>query len=233
MVSSSQAFDNREGPKVRLRKDYTNLRRRIFARRRQVRSEMELHMTSDEMGLREQVASLRLDMKRQRWVNAGLLIVGMVAASAVTAQTQTNNQPRELVCSSLRVVGENGRDAVLIGSDKTGGAIFAMGKDGNKQVAILADDGGGGITVNSVDEKPGVVLGSTKGDGLVSILGKNGNQQIVMSGDDDGGGMTVNAADGKERVVIFGDKKTGAVVVFDGQGKARGSIPASAATERD
>jgi hypothetical protein len=183
-------------------------------------------MNSEVEGLQEQLTNLRRDMKRQRWVNAGLLIVSMVAASAVTVQSQTGDGARALVCRSLSVVNEDGREVILIGANKTGGTIALMGENDKHQIALVSGQPGGAVTISDRDGEHRVILGSAGTNGIVSVLGQNLRHGVTMASDKEGGMFFVCGSDGNQRVVITGKKANGVVNVYNDKRDVVSALPA-------
>ena len=132
----------------------------------QLRSEVE--------ALRQTVQRLQSGGRpRGRWRRFGLiglgLALGLLAARLPTneaqAVTQDNNE-KELVCSSLKVVGPNGKKTLLLSTDDDGGIMEIYGNDGNVRtiVAVAPKQGGGLVNLFDTRKKLRLVLeGSDQG----------------------------------------------------------------------
>ena len=104
-------------------------------------------MKSEFGVLQAQVAQMQREMaglKRQRWVGWGLFMVVLIAVAVTSATTQTIPIPQDLVCKSLKVVSDNGKEQVIIGTDAEGGFLHIFRNNGKKQAALAVNREYGG-----------------------------------------------------------------------------------------
>lgn len=162
--------------------------------------------------------------------------------------TGQDDKAKELVCSSLRLVG-GGKNLLTLGSDADGGKLQVFGVDGKLRAELVVADkqGAGMMNLFDASAKRTVYLGNDKNGGMLQIFagdGKlradlfvadkqgpgainlcdvNGKRTIFLGTDEDGGIMEVYGLDGKIRtiVAVAPNQGGGLVNVFDTKKKLR------------
>ncbi len=158
--------------------------------------------------LNDDVAVLKRNLARQRWANVGLLVVGLVGFGAISARTQPDPKPvpQDLIVKSLRVVDENGKERIHIGT-KAGNALVQMDSNTQERVVYITTDvDGGNIRLKSNTNKFAASIGADEEGGSVMVYSyengvhKYGRSVASIFGHSDGGAALVLNKDGK---VIF------------------------------
>lgn len=127
--------------------------------------------------------------KRHRWMILTVLVVGFLAYFA--PRGITHPETGNVVCKSLRVVDDQGRDRAVIGINETGGYLSLRGNNNIEQL----------------------FCGVNQAGGLVGFRATNGREQMVTGINEAGGNIGIFGTDRKEKVFVgvSGGGKTGVV----------------------
>ncbi|HEX8552432.1 MAG TPA: hypothetical protein VF681_12860 [Abditibacteriaceae bacterium] len=185
----------------------------------------ELHELKTEMA--ELRHSMNRSARRTRVGFAGVLMLGIVAGGAMTAQTQ--NAKNIVTVDELRVRGANGQTAAVVTSDKDGGMLLLLGADGKPRVSLVTDDFGGGVALTSKTGASVATLGGDKDGGLLGLNASAGKGTMAMAWDENGSGATFGDRAGNNRVVIAADNgdENARVVVLNSKSDVKGALPAN------
>jgi hypothetical protein len=223
-------------------------------------------MTSELDALRIEVAQLRQSVRelqdrgRTPWgarraaAACFALVLGLFLARIPTNEAHATAQDdkdkgKELVCSSLRLVGAGGKNLLTLGGDADGGKLQFFGVDGKIRGELVVADkqGPGMINLFDANAKRTVYLGNDKNGGMLQIFGgdgklradlfvadkqgpgamnlcdANGKRTVFLGTDEDGGIMEIYGLDGKIRtiVAVAPNQGGGLVNLFDTKKKLR------------
>jgi hypothetical protein len=221
-------------------------------------------MTSELEALRIEVAQLRQSVRelqdrgRSPWgarraaVACFALVLALLLARLPGNEAHATGQDdkaKELVCSSLRLVGAGGKNLLTLGSDADGGKLQVFGVDGKLRAELVVADkqGAGMMNLFDASAKRTVYLGNDKNGGMLQIFagdGKlradlfvadkqgpgamnlcdaGGKRTVFLGTDEDGGIMEIYGLDGKIRtiVAVAPNQGGGLVNVFDTKKKLR------------
>ena len=173
--------------------------------------------------LQNEVHELRRGLKRQRWINTGLMMAALVGVTTISAQTQNTN--KELVCNTLRVVDNKGKTVAILGADESGGALALNSSDGTERVALATDTESGSIAFKAKNGKVQSLLSGDKDGGIFVLNSITGETMVAMAIDKEGSGVTFGDRAGNQRLVMYAEKTGGVVAAFDGKGNMYGSLP--------
>src|SRR5262245_43005763 len=103
-------------------------------------------MNAEVQSLRMELAELRRNVQQMRggrnWLaRLGLLavgvLIGLVAVRTPSNEVHANQQDnKELVCTSLKVVGKGGKSLLTLGTDADGGVLQILGTDGKLRMHL-------------------------------------------------------------------------------------------------
>ena len=144
------------------------------------------------------------------------------------AQAGGAGQARDIVATSLKIVGADGKEKVALGIDNIGGFIKILGSDGKVRAALWTDDKGNQGLLSMQDEngKSRLLLGGSELGGYVDLYGKNGTRHVYLGSarEVDGGVLDLMGPNAKTFVHAGHDQEGGLVWVNGHDGKARASL---------
>jgi hypothetical protein len=174
--------------------------------------------------LRKEVDALRARCQRQpqwhgRWlVFAGGIVAGIFLGQSLltSAYAVPQGEAKELVCSSLKVVGPGGKAMVVMGFDEDGGVVGINGIEGNQRVlmAVAPGRGPGFLGVYTPDnKKPMLVLDADSDGGSVHVMGSDNSPRVYLgvAAKVGGGLLTLSDPNKKARVVLEGSPNGGVI----------------------
>lgn len=131
---------------------------------------------------------------------------------------QGQGAARDLVCTSLKVVGPDGKELVFLGSDKVSGFVKVNAPDGKMRAALWTDDQSkfGQINLYNDKDKSLIILGGAQQGGYVDIKDPNEKRQAQIGVDEHGGFLDLYGVNSAKRQVIVDCHKDwgGAVTLF-------------------
>lgn len=199
----------------------------------------------DELqSLRQELADLRREvknLKKTRWITPGSIAVALAAMAALgvaapriqgTQQDQTSHRPtqmaQDLVCKSIRITDDTGRDMITLGKDKDGGFFVVNGADGKKRFFTAIENNAGFSDWYDADgRRRATVFVGEKGaefhlaDKLEHI---SAVLQQTDEGDRAGGFLSLAGADQNNRVAAGVDHGGGYLDLSDSLGTLRESF---------
>ena len=116
-------------------------------------------------------------------VVGAVLVMAAGSFSPLGAQNESVNL-REITCTGLRVVDEDGAIVGLMSGDEHGGRVSVYGKDGEAKVKLSVYEGYGHVGVGTR-----VYLIAGEDNGYVHVLGNGG--KVTISVDENGGNVDV------------------------------------------
>ena len=177
--------------------------------------------------LKVRVERLEQELKRerqQRRVYSTLLVgVGFFLYATRHATTQAAAPPA-LVCKSLSIVDEKGKEFVALGADKDGGYVVTNGPDGKNRALLLTTKTGGEIQVRANNGKTLAALTAGEEGGSLAVGNKLGEERALLSADESGGQFGIRGKDSASKVTLGVFGEGGAVQVRGKEGKARVTI---------
>lgn len=153
----------------------------------------------------------------------------------------------EIECTKLRIVNEDGKNRVVLGTRETGGGRLSVyDEDENAAISlgvlqtggyvgifhrdellaclsVLGD--GGAVVVSGKDGKSRVNLGISKNGGLVNVRGKDGKARVSLGISKHGGIVNVLGGDDESWVALSVDEHGGIVGVKSKDGKTEALTP--------
>ena len=107
---------------------------------------------------------------RSMMLGAVIMLIGLVVGAIVSPPlgAQRNGVFDEITCRTLRVVDENGKQAIVLGSIEGLNVETVLDKQGEKAISLVSLADGGGERLNSVTvyktqhNKEGVTLTSSE-----------------------------------------------------------------------
>ncbi len=179
--------------------------------------------------LRDQIAELRREIEALKALPKGArspraartgflvlagLLIGLIAGwswQEPAAHAAQDKDGKDIVCSSLKVVGAGGRTLTVVGSDADGGFIQIFAPDGKERAFIGVDQKqeGGLVYLNGTDGKARSVWNVNRNHAVLSLRNPAGKDEIWIgsSYSDLGGVINVNGTNGKARFIMEVDKK--------------------------
>jgi len=121
----------------------------------------------NESTLEARINVLERQVKFQRLAIGGLLLVSLAVGGLAASTSDVSN---EIKTKRLLVVNEKGGNAIMLATQKEGGAIVLFGSDGLTPRAALASQEDGGELL---------------------IKGGGGQNRVQLAGDKDNGKVTV------------------------------------------
>lgn len=135
---------------------------------------------------------------------------------------------RDIVCSSLKIVGQDGKERLTLGYDQVSGFVKVHGPDGKIRAMLWSTADGRNGALNLVDEngKNRVILsGGPKGGGF-EVYAPDGQQHCYVGSatNRDGGIVNVFGAQTKRAVELCNNEDGGYLWVYGTDGKIRSSL---------
>lgn len=209
-------------------------------------------MNTHSNQLEQKVQQLERDLKRQKWTNMGLLMLGLVGACTLNAQTQAGKPDevvfKDIVCRSLLIPGPDGKGQVFLKAGEDGGAVIVSNKAGknvarlhaeknggvmqvrnndseNVAVAISTADGGQFVVNNNDEGNIGFLGAAKQGKGEFALSKGDGKDAVIALCSEDGGLVIVNGKNGKNNARLAAKTKGGELHLLDSEGADKSKLP--------
>jgi hypothetical protein len=166
------------------------------------------------------------------------IAAGLVAAQIFFGEARAvaqNDGKDVLVCHTLKLVGSDGKDMLVLGSDADGGFLRMLGQDGKLRayLAVGAQVGPAFLNLYGTDQKTLLNLGYGADGGSIGVWGKDGKQRVYLgsgvvnnSGQGSGpnssaGRLSLFGQDGKNLLNLGADADGGYAAIHARDGKER------------
>ena len=109
--------------------------------------------------------------------------VGTIVSPPLIAQRSGLNVG-ELECTSLTVVDENGRDAIILAPTNEGNGMIIYDRSGKKAILLVSGKDGNIINVYNEKGKNAITLSAVKGGRFIELFDKTGSNSISLVSSD-------------------------------------------------
>jgi hypothetical protein len=185
-------------------------------------------MTPEFNSLRMELEQLRQTVRRlqRNWRTPsrfGLLAIGVVLgliaarwpSNEAHAVAQDKQDNKELVCSSLKVVGPNGKEALTLGADADGGVLELLDVGGKTRMrlSVANKQGSGRIELFDNNKQRTVFLGTDEDGAILELSGVDGQIRTIVAVATKQGGGLINLFDAKKKLrLVMEATDQGAVI---------------------
>lgn len=167
--------------------------------------------------------------RRGQFIGAIAVILGVFCfAFQQASEAQVGPAPLpDIVCNSVKIVSDQGRDQVTLGHDQISGFVKVHAPDGSVRSSLWTDARGQWGQLNLFDDKlkSRVSLAGNISGGSASFNGQNENRHIYIgSAAGDAGSLSLHNGTGQTLVHLGQDSEGGLVFVNGHDGGARASL---------
>jgi hypothetical protein len=144
------------------------------------------------------------------------VVLGLIAARLPSSEAQAvQKDNKDLVCSSLKVVGPGGKHLLTLDADGDGGVLQVFGVDGSMRtrLSVANKPGSGKVELFDTKKQRMLLLGTDEDGGMMEIYGLDGKIRTSVATAPKQGGGLINLFDTKKRLrLILEATDQGAVI---------------------